>query len=123
MGMEVARTAGYETAVGGAVSALRRVAQGRNGKYLDDRVAEFRLAASEIARRSAHGVARAGRVLDFADGRGKLPGESVSRIHLIELGFALPRLQVHVPVPVGTDYLVYFFLDDVFAFGAFVVMW
>lgn len=116
---DVARTAAYDTAVCVADSALRGVAHVKNGEYLDDRAAEFRAVASEIAGRSAHGVARAGRVLDFADGRAQLPGESVSRIHLIELGFALPRLQVHVPGPDGSDYWVDFGLDDVFAFGEF----
>lgn len=116
---DVARTAAYDTAVCIADSALRTVAHVRNGEYLDDRASAFRCTASDIARRSAHGVARAGRVLEFADGRAQLPGESVSRIHLVELGFTLPRLQVHVPGPDGTDYWVDFGLDDVFAFGEF----
>lgn len=31
---------------------------------------------------------------EFADGRAQLPGESVSRLYLDDLGFARPRLQV-----------------------------
>lgn len=73
-----------------------------------------------IAKRSAHGLTRARRVLRFADGRAQLPGESVSRVRLAELGFARPRLQVPVAGPTGRGFFfVDFGLDDVEAFGEF----
>ncbi|GAA2751426.1 hypothetical protein [Amnibacterium kyonggiense] len=44
------------------------------------------------------GAARAGAVLDFADGRSGSPGESVSRVRIHRLGFARPELQVPIEV-------------------------
>jgi hypothetical protein len=116
---DVARTSPFATAVCIADAALRAASLEAPGRYRQDRADTFRQNAAAIMRRSAHGQRRATRVLAFADGRAQLPGESVSRIHLIELGFALPRLQVRVPGPHGTDYWVDFGLDDVLAFGEF----
>ncbi len=65
------------------------------------------------------GVRRARWVLAHADGRAQLPGESVSRHHLLQLGFTDLRLQVRVPGPAGTDYFVDFALDQVPAWGEF----
>lgn len=42
------------------------------------------------------GLARAGRVLDFADPGSESPGESISRVHIAQLGFARPELQKRV---------------------------
>jgi hypothetical protein len=114
---DLARTAGRETATCAADAALRRVST--TTAYDGTAASEFRTAARETARRAAHGVRRAERVLDFADGRAQLPGESVSRIRLSQLGFAAPRLQVHVPGPFGENFYVDFGLDDVHAFGEF----
>jgi hypothetical protein len=59
-------------------------------------------------------------VLAFADGRAELPGESVSRVRLAELGFRRIRLQVVVDAPAaGRQYRVDFGLDDADAFGEF----
>ncbi|MGP3535505.1 type IV toxin-antitoxin system AbiEi family antitoxin domain-containing protein [Microbacterium sp. RD1] len=116
---DVARTSDFDRAVAVADAAVRQVSHVRNGVYLQDRAEEFLHTAEEIAHRSAHGRRRATLVLDFADGRAQLPGESVSRVRLVALGFAPPRLQVRVAGPDGADYWVDFGLDDVASFGEF----
>jgi hypothetical protein len=67
----------------------------------------------------ARGIRRGRHVLDLADGRAQLPGESVSRLYLVQLGFAVPRLQVPIPAPDGGRYFVDFGLDDVNAWGEY----
>jgi hypothetical protein len=116
---DIARTSSFLTAACVADAALRQVAVAGPGTYDLDRADAFRRVAEEVAGRSAHGVARAMRLLAFADGRAQLPGESVSRVHLVHLGFATPRLQVLVVGPNGNEFWVDFGLDDVFAFGEF----
>jgi hypothetical protein len=116
---DVARTATFEQAVTIADAALRSSCVPRAGVYLRDLAQEFRDAALEIIRRSAHGQSRAKRALSFADGRAQLPGESVSRVRLSELGFRDPDLQVKVPGPGGSNYYVDFCFHDIRAFGEF----
>ncbi|MET0828535.1 MAG: type IV toxin-antitoxin system AbiEi family antitoxin domain-containing protein [Microbacterium sp.] len=116
---DVARTATFEQAITISDAALRTVCVPRPGEYSSDRASQFRAASLEIARRSAHGFTRAQRVLAFADGRAQLPGESISRIRLWELGFRRMELQVRVPGPAGSNYYVDFGLHDVRAFGEF----
>lgn len=65
------------------------------------------------------GVRRARWMIDLADGRAESPGESVSRLQLVRLGFARPHLQVSVPGPGSRTYWVDFGLEDVHAFGEF----
>ncbi|UWF76904.1 hypothetical protein [Microbacterium neungamense] len=109
---DVARTASFEQAVVVADAALRRVAGERPDRYDEVRAAEFRREVMSVAERSAHGVARASRVLAFADGRAQLPGESISRIRLTELGFRGISLQLPVPGPHGESYLVDFAVGE-----------
>ncbi|UNK71683.1 hypothetical protein [Microbacterium sp. H1-D42] len=65
------------------------------------------------------GVRHARRVIRFADGRAQLPGESVSRLHLRNLGFAPPDLQVHVRGAAGDDYWLDFGFRRSRCFGEF----
>lgn len=116
---DIARTTGFETAVCALDAGLRPVAVPEAGRFVPDAAEERRARIREIALRSAHGRARALRALTFADGRAQLPGESISRIRLSELGFAAPDLQVAVPGPSGRPYFVDFGLDDVRAWGEF----
>jgi len=116
---DIARTAGFTPAVCAIDAALRQVAHPTPGTYLTGRAEEFRETAREVVRRSAHGRARAHRTLAFADGRAQLPGESVSRVLLAELGFARPSLQVRIEGPRGEDYFVDIGLDDVSSFCEF----
>ena len=119
---DVIRTTPRETAVAAADAALRLVAW-------DDRTRTYSVAAAEewrrglverIARsRGSRGIRQARWVAAFADGRAQLPGESVSRLYLDDLGFAPPRLQVPFPGPRGTTYAVDFGLDDAGAWGEF----
>ena len=117
---DIARTATFEQAVTVTDAALRRTCTPSLHDYSTEAAAMFRDEVWGIARLSAHGRSQAERVIRFADGRAQLPGESVSRIRLAELGFARPRLQVAVPGPDGRGlYFVDFGLDDVHAFGEF----
>lgn len=112
---DVARTASFEAAVTVTDAALRLT-------VTEDPLAEAeaRTLIRETFRRSAHGQSRAERVLRFADPRAQRPGESVSRIRLVELGFAVPDLQVAIPGPHSdSTYYVDFGLDDVNALGEF----
>lgn len=56
-------------------------------------------------RERVYGVARAKRRIDFADARAQLPGESVSRVLMAELRFALPELQVPLTLDAGKAFL------------------
>lgn len=47
------------------------------------------------------GLARARRVVDFADGRSGSGGESLSRVGIFLMGFEMPELQVRHPHPEG----------------------
>lgn len=116
---DIARTMPFETAVCALDAGLRPVAVPEPGAFLPHAADERRDHIRDIALRSAHGRTRALRSLAFADGRAQLPGESISRIRLAELGFAPPDLQVAVPGPSGRPYYVDFGLDDVRAWGEF----
>ena len=78
-----------------------------------------RMAARTRDSVGARGIKQARWLIDLADGRAQLPGESVSRLQLIRLGFARPLLQVPVPSPGGGSYWVDFALHDVNAWGEF----
>jgi len=86
-----------------------------------DAAEDLRARVGECMQRQARarGVRRGRYVLSIADGRAQLPGESVSRLYLLRLGFATPRLQVPIPAPGGGNYLVDFGLDDVDAWGEY----
>ena len=102
---DIARTATFAQAVTVTDAALRRIAVRASHRYDGGKAAQFRSDVTQIAARSAHGVRRAERVLNFADGRAQLPGESVSRIRLAELGFSDIRLQTRVPALSGSYYV------------------
>jgi len=116
---DVARTATFEQAVTVADAALRLIASHGPGAYDVDEASAFCEDVRRIARRSAHGVARAERVLRFADGRAQLPGESISRIRLAQLGFSDLELQVPVDAPGGGSYYVDFGIDGRRVLGEF----
>ncbi|MBM3714947.1 MAG: hypothetical protein FJW64_04295 [Actinobacteria bacterium] len=104
---DVARTASTETAVACADAAVAREAM-RGRRFDADAQAAWRARLSERAARARgrRGVRAARWVLDFADGRAELPGESVSRVQLHRLGFRAFELQVRVNGPDGGDYFV-----------------
>ncbi|MFE7846109.1 hypothetical protein ACFUTX_13060 [Microbacterium sp. NPDC057407] len=117
---DVARTATPEAAVAVADAALRSLFVRDRRDYDEQGALAWADSAVQTARRSAHGVARATRVLAFADGRAERPGESVSRLRLAQLGYRRPRLQLRVPAPhAGKNFFVDFGLDDAGALGEF----
>jgi hypothetical protein len=116
---DCARTQSFEASVTIADAALRRVAFTGAASYDLAAAERFRAAALTIAQRSAHGQTRAQRTLRFADGRAQLPGESLSRVRLHELGFREIRLQVRVPGPGGRNFYVDFGIEEAQAFGEF----
>ncbi|MCR2793717.1 hypothetical protein NQ156_11645 [Microbacterium sp. zg.Y625] len=116
---DMARTATFEQAATSADAALHTLFAPRDGVYDLDGAEEFRQNVRRIVHASAHGVNRAERVLEFADGRAHLPGETISRIRLREVGFRRIRLQVAVPSPTGGCYYLDFGIDDADAYGEF----
>lgn len=114
------RTLRVEASVALADAAERQIALA--GRSWDEDAASRWRADLQVLVDSAggaRGIRHARWVLDFADGRAQLPGESVSRLQLVRLGFRPPRLQVPVAAPGGGRYFVDFGLDDVHAFGEF----
>lgn len=109
-----------EAAVALADAAERMMAQvGR--QWNEDAVVAWRrgIARRIEAMAGARGIRQARWVSAFADGRAQLPGESVSRLQLVRIGFAVPDLQVPVRGPDGRWYYVDFGLRDVRAWGEF----
>ncbi|WP_285135665.1 type IV toxin-antitoxin system AbiEi family antitoxin domain-containing protein [Microbacterium sp. lyk4-40-TSB-66] len=116
---DVARNEMRDVSLSVADAALRRHAFEPPGAYdaeAASRLREEALAWAGLARRNRR---TAERILHLADGRAQLPGESVSRMRLLDLGFAAPSLQVPVAAPHGGTYWVDFGLDDVGAWGEF----
>ncbi|MFG6444105.1 hypothetical protein ACFXQA_02415 [Microbacterium sp. P07] len=119
--LDMARVSTPEAAVAVADAALT-VGAGVDYRAYDQRASEeWRESMSERLARvgSIRGIRQARWVMNFADGRAQLPGESVSRLQLSRLGFDSPSLQVPVPGPDGSTYWVDIGLDDVFSFGEF----
>lgn len=103
------------TAVALADAALRHSAWTGGSHPYDESAADAwreEVRARAPLQRGARGSVQAQWVVSFADGRAQLPGESVSRLYLHQLGFAPPRLQVRIPHG-STYYEVDFGLDDV----------
>lgn len=120
--LDVARTTSPETALCVADAALRTIAWRERAHAYDERAAEtFRgeMAARLASAPGGRGVARARRIVEAMDGRAQLPGESVSRLMLAQLGFERPRLQVPIAGPHQRNYFVDFGLDDACAWGEF----
>ncbi|WP_299167382.1 hypothetical protein [uncultured Arthrobacter sp.] len=59
------------------------------------------------------------RVLDFADGQAMYPGESLSRVYMVELGFPAPELQYRVIDEQGLVAVVDFYWKDHALVGEF----
>lgn len=108
-----------EAALSGADAAMRR--ESMNGHVQDEaRASEWR---DRMLHRAGHvhtrGIRPARRLIEFADGRAQLPGESVSRLQLHRLGYRHYDLQVHVVGPAGEDYWLDFGFPRSRAFGEF----
>ncbi|MCR2763932.1 hypothetical protein NQ152_10500 [Microbacterium sp. zg.B48] len=117
---DMVRTLGPDASVAAADAAERQFAL-RGRVWDEDAVACWRRSMRErvTAASGARGIRQARWVTAFADGRAQLPGESVSRLQLMRLGFDAPQLQVPVAGPAENTYFVDFGLTDVRAFGEF----
>ncbi|MDR6691747.1 hypothetical protein J2X55_002670 [Microbacterium sp. 1154] len=117
---DVARTAPWEMALTCADAALRREAA--SARRFDAEAQERwreRMRERVDRARGRRGIRRARQVIEFADGRAELPGESVSRLQLHRIGFREIDLQVPVAGPRGSDYLVDIALGEVRSFWEF----
>lgn len=108
-----------EAALACADAALRMVAV--DGQQQDPELAQswherMRARAAVV---SVRGIRQARDLLDFADGRAQLPGESVSRLHLRRLGFSDIGLQTRVVGPRGEEYWMDFAFRGARVFGEF----
>lgn len=116
--VDVARTASYPQAVACADAGLRRAAV--KGQIMDAGLDEqWRADSMALAAPGLRGVRQARRVLEFADGRAQLPGESVSRVHLQALGYTRYDLQVPVTGATGDQYWLDFAFPGARTFGEF----
>ncbi|GAA1982518.1 hypothetical protein [Microbacterium pumilum] len=110
-----------EAAISIVDAALRKVAWVDGSRRYDIDAAEewkAKVLGCSALRRGARGSVQGRWVVEFADGRAQLPGESVSRLYLHQLGFAPPRLQVRIDHSTGW-YDIDFGLDDVQVWGEF----
>lgn len=115
---DLARTAPLPTAVAAADFALRSVAV-REHVQDADLAGRWREELFDLARPGLRGVRQARDVIEFADGRAQLPGESVSRVHLRTLGFRDVELQVPVTGSMGGQYYLDFGFPRTRCFGEF----
>lgn len=114
------RSVPADAALAIADAALRRTGWDARGRAYD--VAAASLFREEVARRlprGGRGVRRARVVLEMADGRAESPGESVSRMHLHEIGFHDVRIQTRVAAPHGGWFALDFDLPEANAWGEF----
>lgn len=118
--LDLAASLRFEGAVAVADAALRRAA------VPDGHVQSAELAdrwRDDLGRRadalSTRGIRQARAVIEFADGRAQLPGESVSRVQLHRLGFTQVDLQVPVAGPDGETYWMDFAFPRSRRFGEF----
>ena len=117
---DLIRSVPLEAAVAVADAALRSIAWSSHERVYDIEAAatwKERMMRRILDARGARGTRQAMWVIEFADGRAQLPGESVSRIQIERLGFQPPELQVAVPGPHGRDFYVDFWFVDALAWG------
>lgn len=117
--LDLACTTAATVSLSAADAVLRRAAvsgQVQNADAAEEWKARMQERATHLRR---PGIVRARQILDFADGRAQLPGESVSRLHLRNLGFAAQELQVHVVGSEGNDYWLDFGFRRSRCFGEF----
>lgn len=116
--LDLACTTSPETALSAADAALRRVAVERH-RQDPDRATDWHRRMSLRATVRTRGIRRARGILDFADGRAQLPGESVSRLQLHRIGFTSVELQPHVVGSEGDEYWIDFGFPRNRVFGEF----
>lgn len=112
---DVIRSVSLEAAVAVFDAALRTVAWDDTDNSYDVDAAE-RMRAGVVVRikanSGARGIRQARFVAEFADGRAQLPGESVARLWMWQLGVPTPILQHRVELPGGRYALLDFAWPD-----------
>ncbi|HKT58319.1 MAG TPA: hypothetical protein VJR25_16275 [Microbacterium sp.] len=97
-----------ETALTIADAAMRRIAWDETTRTYDVAAGDrFRSEVRAQLPVGGRGVKQARMILDLADGRADGPGESISRLYLVQLGYPVPTLQARVRGQKGA----YLFLD------------
>lgn len=99
--VDLARTESFRDAVVAMDAALNPRRSDTRGR-VSRRQLELELAMSR------RGTARAARAAEFGDGRAANPGETLSRVVMLESGVAAPRLQTEHPNPDGGSYFTDF---------------
>lgn len=117
--LDLARSLRPDAAVSAADAALRREAVDHHVQDQERADAWRGRLLARAAAEHGRGIRRARWVLAFADGRAQLPGESVSRLLLHDLGYGAVPLQVHVRGETGKDYWMDFGFPRSAAFGEF----
>jgi hypothetical protein len=108
------RSVPQEAAITIADAALRRVAWDDRRRTYDVAAAErFRSEVRAQLPAGGRGVIQARMIIELADGRADGPGESISRLYLVQLGYRTPKLQVSVRGPKGVDLELDMVLEDV----------
>ncbi len=120
--VDVARTSSFGTAVTVTDAALRRSA------HPIDEVPATQLTRddllSELIGIPLHqGVAKARRVIEFADARADLPGESMSRASIHRAGITAPQLQITLRGVSGRMWIVDFWWPEFNVIGEFDGKW
>jgi len=117
---DVSRTLPLATALAIADASLGRAAVERHTQNVE-RVQAWRAELGERLAAAGHGrgLVQARWIVNFADGRAQLPGETSSRLQFHRLGLPPTDLQVHVPGPDGRSYWLDFGFDDLDSFGEF----
>lgn len=108
---DVIRLVSLEAALVCFDAALRLIAWNAGTNAYDVEAAERfrRLVCRRVeGNAGARGIRQARFVTDFADGRAQLPGESVSRLWMWQLGLPRPELQYRVDFPNGSYVLLDF---------------
>lgn len=101
---DVIRSVSLEAAAVVFDAALRMIAWDDEGNTYDlDAAERFRALVNARIRAGsgARGIRQARFIAEFADGRAQLPGESVARLWMWQLGLPAPRLQHRVELPRG----------------------
>jgi hypothetical protein len=116
--LDIARTEPFPTALVVADAALRRSTH----PYAD--VPRTQLTRAHLVELLAevpmrHGTARAGRVIEHADGSADRPGESLSRASMLTARITLPELQVPLVGASSRRYWVDFFWREFNMIGEF----
>ena len=117
---DIVRTESRESALAVADAALRLVAYDHKARTYDvDAAEDFRIGLLRriSAAPGARGIRQARFIVSFADGRADGPLEGVSRLYLVDLGFAVPRVQVPFRGPNGEQWQIDLGLADVGAWG------